>query len=56
LAIMANSATPAAVVEMREVQATARTLGFEVVTSEIRRPEDIAPAFEALKDRAAIRS
>ena len=49
---MANSDTRAAVVEMREVQATARTLGLEVVTSEIRRPEDIAPAFEALKGRA----
>jgi putative ABC transport system substrate-binding protein len=52
LGIMANSDTPAAVVEMREVQATARTLGLEVVTSDIRRPEDIAPAFEALKGRA----
>jgi putative ABC transport system substrate-binding protein len=52
LAIMANSDTPAAVVEMREVQATARTLGLEVVTSEIRRSEDIAPAFEAFKGRA----
>jgi putative ABC transport system substrate-binding protein len=52
LAIVANSDTRAAVVEMREVQATARTLGLEVVTSEIRRPEDIAPAFEALKGRA----
>ena len=52
LALMANTDTPAAVVEMREVQATARTLGLEVVTSEIRRPEEIAPAFEALKGRA----
>ena len=31
---------------------TARTLGLEVITSEIRRAENIAPAFEALKDRA----
>ena len=52
LAIMANVGNPAAVLEMREVQATARTLGLEVVTLEIRRPEDIAPAFEALKGRA----
>jgi len=52
LAIMANSDQRAPVVEMREVQATARTLGLEVVTSEIRRLEDIAPAFEALKGRA----
>ena len=29
-----------------------RTLGLEVITSEIRRAEDIAPAFEALKGRA----
>jgi ABC-type uncharacterized transport system substrate-binding protein len=29
-----------------------RALGLEVVTSEIRHPEDIAPAFEALKGRA----
>jgi putative ABC transport system substrate-binding protein len=52
LAIMANRDSRAAAVEMREVQATARTLGLEVVASEIRRPEDIAPAFEALKGRA----
>ena len=52
LVIMANSDAPPAVVEMREAQATARALGLEVVTSEIRHPEDIAPAFEALKGRA----
>jgi putative tryptophan/tyrosine transport system substrate-binding protein len=52
LAIMANVSEPSPVLEMREVQATARTLGFEVITSEIRRAEDITPAFEALKDRA----
>jgi putative tryptophan/tyrosine transport system substrate-binding protein len=34
------------------VQAAARTLGLEVVTSEIRRGEDIAQAFETLKGRA----
>jgi putative ABC transport system substrate-binding protein len=37
---------------MREVQATSATLGLEVVTSEIRRAEDITPAFDALKGRA----
>jgi hypothetical protein len=51
LAIMANVDNPASVLEMGEAQATARTLGLEVTTSEIRRAEDIAPAFEALKDR-----
>jgi ABC-type uncharacterized transport system substrate-binding protein len=30
----------------------ALTLGLEVITLEIRRGEDIAPAFEALKGRA----
>jgi putative tryptophan/tyrosine transport system substrate-binding protein len=52
LAIMANVGNPASVLEMRELQATARTLGLEVTTSEIRRAEDIAPAFDAMKDRA----
>jgi ABC-type uncharacterized transport system substrate-binding protein len=52
MAIMANVGAPAAVVEIGEVQAAARTVGLEVATSEIRRAEDIAPAFEALKGRA----
>jgi putative tryptophan/tyrosine transport system substrate-binding protein len=38
--------------EMRDVQAISKTLGLEVATVEIRRAEDIAPAFEALKGRA----
>src|SRR5262249_20868048 len=54
LATMANVGTPAAVLDMLEVQATARTLSFEVISSEIRRAEDIAPAIEALKDRADV--
>jgi putative tryptophan/tyrosine transport system substrate-binding protein len=37
---------------MGEVQAAAGTLGLEVATSEIRRVEDIAPAFAALQGRA----
>src|SRR5262249_60244104 len=52
LAIVVNVGNPASVLETGEAQATARTLGLEVTTSEIRRAEDIAPAFEALKDRA----
>jgi len=52
LAIMANVGNPGSVLEMGEAQATAHTLGLEVTTSEIRRAEDIAPAFEALKERA----
>jgi putative tryptophan/tyrosine transport system substrate-binding protein len=51
LAILANVGNPAAVLEMGQVQAAARALGVEMITSEIRRVEDIAPAFEALKGR-----
>jgi putative tryptophan/tyrosine transport system substrate-binding protein len=42
------------VLEMAEVQAAARTLGLEVATFEIRRAEDITPAFQALKDHADV--
>jgi ABC-type uncharacterized transport system substrate-binding protein len=52
LAIMANMSNPASVLDMGEAQTTAHTLGLEVTTSEIRRAEEIAPAFEALKQRA----
>jgi len=52
LAIMANISSHAAVIDMHEVQAMARTLGLEVSTLEIRRAEDIAPSIEALKGRA----
>jgi len=52
LAILANIGSPIGVLQMREAQAAARTLGLEVATLEIRRAEDIAPAFEALKGRA----
>ena len=43
LAIMANIGSPAGVLEMGEVQATARTLGIEVSPLGLRRSEDIAP-------------
>src|SRR6516165_9820527 len=49
LAIIGNVEYAATVLEMGEAQVAARTLGLEVVKSEIRRAEDIAPAFEALK-------
>jgi putative tryptophan/tyrosine transport system substrate-binding protein len=52
LAIVANISNPAIALEMGEVQAAARTLGLEVVALEIRRAEDIAPTFDALKGRA----
>jgi ABC-type uncharacterized transport system substrate-binding protein len=52
LAILANVGNPAVVLDMGEAQAAARKLGLEVTTSEIRRAEDITPAFDALKGRA----
>jgi putative tryptophan/tyrosine transport system substrate-binding protein len=51
LAIMAN-VYPAGVLEMEEIQATARALGLEVIALEIRRGEDITLAFEGLKSGA----
>jgi putative tryptophan/tyrosine transport system substrate-binding protein len=52
LAMMGNVGNRATVLEMAEIQAAAETLGLEVVKFEIRQAEDIAPAFETLKDRA----
>jgi len=52
LAILANVGRPAVVLDMREVETAARTLGLEVITAEIQRGEDIVTAFETLKGRA----
>ena len=52
LAIMTNAGNPGNVLEMREVQGEAHMLGIEATTSEIRRAEDIALAFDALRDKA----
>jgi putative ABC transport system substrate-binding protein len=52
LAILANVDYPFAMLEMAEVQAAGGTLRLDVANFEIRRAEDIAPAFEALKGRA----
>jgi putative ABC transport system substrate-binding protein len=52
LAVLFNIGNPANVTEMGEVQAAAGTLDLAVVALEIRRAEDIGPAFEALKGRA----
>jgi putative ABC transport system substrate-binding protein len=51
LAILANMDAPAGVLEMREVQAAARTLGLAAVILEIRRTEDIVAVFEGLAAR-----
>ena len=52
VAIMGNVDNPYTVLELGEVQVAAGTLGLEVATLEIRRAQDIAPAFDALKSRA----
>jgi putative tryptophan/tyrosine transport system substrate-binding protein len=52
LAIIANVGNAGTVLEMRETQTTASALGLKFMTLEIRRAEDIAPAFERIKDRA----
>jgi len=49
---MGNVGNPFVVLELGEVQAAAGTLGLEVLPLEIRRAQDISPAFEALKGRA----
>ena len=52
LAIIANSDSPAAMTELREVEATAGAFKFEVVTLKIQSREDIGTAIAAIKDRA----
>jgi putative ABC transport system substrate-binding protein len=52
VAILANVGYPAALLELGDVVGAARPLGLDVVKLEIRRAEDIAPAFDALKNRA----
>jgi putative ABC transport system substrate-binding protein len=49
LTITANPDSRAVVLEMREVQTTASSFGFDVTTVEIRKSEDIVPAFEAFR-------
>jgi ABC-type uncharacterized transport system substrate-binding protein len=49
LGLIANVAAPGAVLEMHAVQTTANTLGLEVVSSQIRGIDEIAPAFDKFK-------
>jgi putative tryptophan/tyrosine transport system substrate-binding protein len=51
LAIVFNADFSQTVAEADVVNATARTLDLEVVPLEIRRAEDVAPAFETLKSQ-----
>jgi putative ABC transport system substrate-binding protein len=52
LAIMVNVDAPISVLDMREIQAAADTLGLDVVIADLRQAKDIAPAFDAVKGRA----
>src|SRR6516165_2063334 len=52
VAILANVDNPLSVLELGQAQAAARTLNLEFDALEIRRAEDIVPAFEAIKGRA----
>ena len=54
LAILVNVGYPAAKEELAQVQTAARTLGLESAVLEIRRAEDIAPAFDGAKGRADV--
>src|SRR5262245_36155003 len=51
LAITYNGGNPSVLLDMREAQTATRVLGLEAVTSDIRLPEDITPAFDPLKGR-----
>ena len=54
LAILVNVGYPAAREELAQVQTAARGLGLESAVLEIRRAEDIAPAFDGAKGRADV--
>ena len=49
--VMANVDNPANLVEVEDIRTAAGKQGVDVVTSEIRRAEDIAPAIDAIKGR-----
>jgi putative ABC transport system substrate-binding protein len=52
LSVVVNANVPDFQSRMDEVQVSASTLGLETTILEIRRAEDVAPAVEAIKDRA----
>jgi ABC-type uncharacterized transport system substrate-binding protein len=52
LAIMAYVGNPSFALELEELRTAARTLGLDAATLDVQRAEDIAPAFEAIRDRA----
>jgi putative ABC transport system substrate-binding protein len=52
LALITPTGTPGALLEGAEVQAAGRRLGIEVTLFDVQRAQDIAPAFESLKNKA----
>jgi putative ABC transport system substrate-binding protein len=52
LAILGNIASASVAAEMAQAQAAGAALGLEVISSEIRRAEDIAPALQSLNARS----
>ncbi len=52
LAAIASVGSPAAILEMGEVQVAAKALGLDIETFELRRTEDFASVFAGLKSRA----
>jgi len=51
VAVLGNVSNPSNVLELSEVKTAAQALGLDATIFEIRRAEDIAPAFDALKGR-----
>lgn len=53
LAVIFNMSNPAAPAQWKEVERTARSLGFQPQLLDVRTPEDLAPAFDgAVRQRA----
>jgi putative ABC transport system substrate-binding protein len=52
LAIMANADNPLSIREVGLIREVARALGLDIAMAEIRRTEDIAPAFDDIRGRA----
>jgi len=52
LAIIGNIDTPGVVLEMGEIERTARALGIDIIMLKVRSAENIAPAIESIKGRA----
>jgi ABC-type uncharacterized transport system substrate-binding protein len=52
LAVLANAAYPASILEFGQIKSAATSLGFEFIPLEVRHVEDIEQAFAGLKERA----